>query len=125
MSATPLLVAEALAPVRLALDTQPAPAASVPWLLVALLTAAALAAGGAVSWLAWRARAGTEEEDRVWRALARRLGLNWRARAAVLRLARREGVPPAALVLSPGLFEHAARGDPRAAALARALFADR
>lgn len=89
------------------------------WLWVALAVFVALGAGATISYLGWRDRRRTTPEHRAFRAMAWRLRLGRRSRAAVEQAARAAGMEPVALLISERAFDAAAGSRPVSEPLAR------
>lgn len=115
-----------LEPVTLTPLTPP-PAFGDGWVWIAFLCASSLAAGGFISWRAWRSPRADEPDERAFRALAHRLALARKHRAAARVIASRAGIPAVALLVSEGAFDTAAAasGHPLAQELRLRLFSDR
>jgi hypothetical protein len=113
---------------RVELTPQSAPeATAAAWIGLAVLAGASLAAGAAVSRVAWRDPQEQEPAERAFRVLARRLRLAARDRAAARAIAERAGIRAVSLLVSEGAFDAAAAAadHPRAAELRRRLFSGR
>lgn len=98
------------------------------WLGIGCVILTSVALGAAVSWLAWRDRAGLDHAEQAFRVLTHRAGLPSAQRARLRVLARATNQPPVALALSHTAFDEAARAvpaDPQDHVLRRNLFADR
>lgn len=118
----------AVAPVWPVNGSEPIERGLSPLLGLALLLLLAVAIGGAVSYFGWRDRRRHTPERRAFRALARRMRLGRRLRAALERVALERGIPPVALLISEHALNGAVEGEADSDDLRRArerVIADR